>query len=237
MRDLNIDTTCSRIPVAAYQPESEVVERSCAAPDRRRVLHMRRWRQALVALVLTLSGTTAHATQYIYDALGRLVEVIATNGTTITYSYDAAGNITSIRQLATGQLAISEVSPDKGLVGDSITIGGDGFSTTPANDLVKFNGAVATVVSATATQLVAKVPSGASSGSVTVTVGSSTATSPQSFTVLVPPTITGFSPATVNPSQSVAITGANIDPVAGATSILVGIEAAVRSPPLARRRP
>ncbi|MBA4026674.1 MAG: hypothetical protein C0473_00380 [Cyanobacteria bacterium DS3.002] len=32
---------------------------------------------------------------YVYDNLGRLVTVTYTNGTVITYSYDAAGNRTS----------------------------------------------------------------------------------------------------------------------------------------------
>ncbi len=58
----------------------------------------------LRACALTLAALcafTAHAgsVNYSYDALGRLAQVVYSNGTTITtisYSYDAAGNRTSV---------------------------------------------------------------------------------------------------------------------------------------------
>lgn len=51
--------------------------------------------------VLALAGLAAHAgsVSYAYDALGRLATVVYNNGTsttTIAYSYDAAGNRTSV---------------------------------------------------------------------------------------------------------------------------------------------
>jgi YD repeat-containing protein len=43
-----------------------------------------------------LSPVAAHAASgsvsYVYDDLGRLVEVVYDDGTTITYTYDAVGN-------------------------------------------------------------------------------------------------------------------------------------------------
>jgi YD repeat-containing protein len=48
------------------------------------------------ALALMLSPVAAHATpgsvSYVYDDLGRLVELVYDDGTTITYTYDAVGN-------------------------------------------------------------------------------------------------------------------------------------------------
>jgi YD repeat-containing protein len=45
---------------------------------------------------VTLLGSNAHAApgsvSYVYDDLGRLVEVVYDDGTTITYTYDDAGN-------------------------------------------------------------------------------------------------------------------------------------------------
>ncbi|PNG53114.1 MULTISPECIES: RHS repeat domain-containing protein [unclassified Variovorax] len=51
--------------------------------------------------VLAVAGFAAHAgsVSYVYDALGRLASAVYSNGsttTTITYSYDAAGNRTSV---------------------------------------------------------------------------------------------------------------------------------------------
>ena len=45
-----------------------------------------------LATALTLSATALAATQYQYDALGRLVRVRYDNGKEIAYTYDAAGN-------------------------------------------------------------------------------------------------------------------------------------------------
>ncbi len=51
-------------------------------------------------VVLALAGVAfAGGVNYTYDALGRLATVVYDNGTTtttITYSYDAAGNRTSV---------------------------------------------------------------------------------------------------------------------------------------------
>jgi hypothetical protein len=65
--------------------------------------------------------------------------------------------------------SITAVSPDTAAAGTLITITGANFNTTAANDTVSFNGTVATVVSATTTQLTVNAPAGGSSGNITVT--------------------------------------------------------------------
>lgn len=56
----------------------------------------------LLSLVLALVlGTAAHATPaitatYSYDGVGRLVSVVYSDGHSITYSYDPAGNRTEV---------------------------------------------------------------------------------------------------------------------------------------------
>src|SRR5208282_1136004 len=68
-----------------------------------------------------------------------------------------------------------------GQVGSKVGILGQGFSSS---SVVKFNGVKATTVTRTgSTFLLATVPSGASDGKVTVTTGTTTLTSPQTFIV------------------------------------------------------
>ena len=47
------------------------------------------------ALLICCGAAEAGTTQYQYDALGRLVEVIFPDGVIVTYAYDQAGNRTS----------------------------------------------------------------------------------------------------------------------------------------------
>jgi hypothetical protein len=103
----------------------------------------------------------------------------------------------------------SGTAPGGGLTGTLVTIVGSNFSTTAAENQVKFNGTATTTASATATQLTASVPQGATSGKITVTVNGQTATSATDFTVLLPPTVTSFSPAYAPPGATVTITGTN----------------------------
>lgn len=181
---------------------------ACAAP-----LHM--WRavlQLLFALLAIFAAPSAVANvQYIYDEAGRLVEVVAPSGESARYSYDAAGNIKSIRRAGVSTVAIGEFTPNQGAIGTAVAIYGSGFSTTAANNLVKFNGTASTVTSATSNRLLVTVPVGAGTGTVSVTVGGSTASSSESFTVLatVPgaPTISGFSPTSGTSGTAVTVSG------------------------------
>lgn len=102
-------------------------------------------------------------------------------------------------------------SPTSATAGTSVTITGTNFSTTAASNTVKFNGTAATVSAATATSLTVSVPAGASTGKITVQVGSQTATSADNFTLISAPapTLTSFSPATGTAGASVTITGTN----------------------------
>jgi hypothetical protein len=70
---------------------------------------------------------------------------------------------------------------------------------------VEFGGVPATVTSITPTYITATIPPGAQTGLVTVTTGSTTLNSLQSFYVL--PNITGFSPPSGPVGTAVTITG------------------------------
>jgi YD repeat-containing protein len=49
----------------------------------------------IVSFSLLTTGS-ASAETYSYDAMGRVVQVVTDDGHTITYTYDAAGNRTSV---------------------------------------------------------------------------------------------------------------------------------------------
>ena len=80
---------------------------------------------------------------------------------------------------------IESVSPTAGAAGTTVTITGSNFSSAAANNLVNFNGTNATVSSASTTALVTVVPSGATSGRLTVATPSGTSNSLVDF--FIPP--------------------------------------------------
>jgi hypothetical protein len=111
---------------------------------------------------------------------------------------------------------ISGYSPTSGPVGTSVTITGTAFTGATS---VTFNGAVASYVVNSDTQITATVPSGASTGPIAVTTGGGTATTnPSVFTVTASPapSISSFSPTSGPAGTSVTITGSALT---GATSV------------------
>lgn len=106
------------------------------------------------------------------------------------------------------QFGVTGCSPASGSIGSTVTITGSGFDTTPANNLVKFNGTPAVVSAATVGSLTTTVPSGATSGQLAVQVGSLVALGPN-FSVAVG--ITGFTPSSGSAGTSVVLSGAGFD--------------------------
>ncbi len=110
----------------------------------------------------------------------------------VQYRYDAAGNVVAIDRINAAPITLSSVLPSSGSIGTAVAIAGTGFSPTIAANAVAFNGVAAIVIAASATSLTAVVPTGATTGKVTVRVAGNTATSAQDFVVttgapIVPP--------------------------------------------------
>lgn len=144
-------------------------------------------------LFLGLLALPAFAGQssYLYDELGRLAAEVDDQGNAAVYTYDAVGNLLSISRsdAAPTGLSITLFNPQRGPEGEEVTIFGAGFSLTPADNQVAFNGTTAQVVSSTATQIVARVPVGATTGPIAVTNLNGSATTTASFTVTEPASI------------------------------------------------
>lgn len=159
---------------------------------------------ALLATHLLAWPLHAATTQYSYDAMGRLIQAARSDGSVVQYQYDDNGNVVAINRLSVATLSIAGLTPLIGHVGATVTVSGTGFSAVLADNTVKFGAIVATVNTATGTQLVVTVPQGASTGPISVTVGATTATSAASYVVR-RPTIATFAPTAVNPAQQVTV--------------------------------
>jgi hypothetical protein len=81
---------------------------------------------------------------------------------------------------------ITSFTPTAGSIGTTVTITGTNFNTTAANNIVYFGAVKGTVITATTTQLLVKVPTGATYQPITVTVNGLTAYSSASFIITFP---------------------------------------------------
>jgi len=110
--------------------------------------------------------------------------------------------------VATGDKPFVNLEPTEktGYVGASVGMFGQGFSSA---SVVKFGGVAATSVTLSGTTyLTAVVPKGAHTGPVTVTTGTTTLTSPQTYKVK--PKITSFTPSSGPPTTLVSINGTGL---------------------------
>jgi len=98
---------------------------------------------------------------------------------------------------------ITAFTPTSGQVGTLVTITGMNLATAPT---VKVNGAAQT---ATVTVLTIVIAPGTTTGPITITTPGGTTTSATPFTVLQPPTITGFTPTSGGVGAVVKLTGTN----------------------------
>jgi YD repeat-containing protein len=136
---------------------------------------------ALVGLLVSNAGAQVYT--YAYDELGRLIAVVDPSGNAGVYNYDSVGNLLSITNTTASTVSIFTFTPNNGTSGITVTIYGDGFSTTPSQNTVTFNGKFATVTASTVATITTSVPTGATNGPIKVTNVNGTATSSESFMV------------------------------------------------------
>ncbi len=115
---------------------------------------------------------------------------------------------------------ITSISPSVAPGGTSVTIAGRGFGPSAGTSVVSFNGATAATTAWTATSIQAAVPSGASSGPVTVTVGGARSAG-YPFSVQVP-VIYSLEPASGAPGTAVTLAGSGFETQQGASSVTLG---------------
>ncbi|MCR9264069.1 MAG: IPT/TIG domain-containing protein [Flavobacteriaceae bacterium] len=134
----------------------------------------------------TVEFNGTEATVSIASATLLTVEVPngATSGKiTVTVDGQTAQSSTDFTVLDPTTVSISGFAPDQENVGAQVIIEGANFDPNTANNTVEFNGVAAQVTAANGTNLTVTVPEGATTGTITVTVGQQTVESATAFTV------------------------------------------------------
>ena len=168
--------------------------------------------------------TQSQATTYQYDGNGRLRAATNSLGDSAIYGYDTRGNVLSIQRITGSPLNITAFSPQYGEPGVQVSISGSGFGTTTSANVVRFNGTSAAVLTASASQLLVMVPFNATSGKISVTTGGNTVVSTDTFNIAqlgLPPQISGFTPTSGNPGTVVTLSGTDLSPYPGQTTVRV----------------
>jgi large repetitive protein len=129
-----------------------------------------------------------------------------TNGV-LTVTSAAGTGTSSTTFTIIGAPTISSISPVTGTIGSSVVINGTSFNSVTS---VKFNGTAATYTKNSDTKITATVPAGATTGKISVTNPAGTASSSQTFTVLLAPTISTITPTSGLPGATLTINGSNL---------------------------
>jgi hypothetical protein len=171
------------------------------------------------ATSVTFNGTVAAFTAGTDTQLTATVPSGATSGpisvTTSAGTGTSSGSFT-VTTVASAP-TISGFTPTSGPVGTSVTVNGSGFTGATS---VTFNGASASFTVGSNTQLTATVPSGATTGLISVTNPAGTGTSANGFTVTTAPAgpaITSISPTSGMVGTSVTITGTGLSGIISVT--------------------
>jgi hypothetical protein len=149
-----------------------------------------------VGTLLTITGTNLSSALAV-DFYGAQAPITSATATQVTVAVPANAttgpitvvtfecNVTSTHSFKVTSPDIGSVSPMTSAVGAKVTIRGANL----AKAQVSFNGVAAKMKSDTATRIIVTVPTGAKSGTITVTTKMGSATSTQSFTVTTTPSL------------------------------------------------
>lgn len=188
-------------------------------------------RSGLAGSVIKITGYnfSAEADENEVKFNGNAVTIVSASETTLQVKLPATVSSGPVTILVNGRLAtgpsftlaaegtpvITELQPDHGPVNSVVVLKGENFSTTASQNEVKFAGnAVAIVQSATAKELIVRVPQGAVSGPITVIKEGKTGTSPDyTISSRLVPVVTSLSPLSVKRGATVTINGANFKTV------------------------
>jgi large repetitive protein len=158
------------------------------------------------ATAVTIDGVAATITNNTSTRVIATVPVGATTGKIVVTT--ANGTATSSTDYTVNHCAptIASFSPTSGVVGSTVVISGDDFTGTVT---VKFGTVNAAFTVNSDSQITTTVPTGASTGKITVTNDIGSTSSGSNFTLIQAPTISSFSPSNGPAGTEVTINGTN----------------------------
>ena len=173
-----------------------------------------------------LSGATAvrfngvNASSFTVVAATQITAVVPPNATSGPISIVIpSGTLTSAASFSILP-SITSVSPTSGFAGATVTINGTNLIDATS---VRFNGVSTPFSAVSSTQITTTVPAAGTTGTITVSNDAGAGSSPSPFTVLVVPTISGFTPASGGIGDVVTINGSGF--VAGLQVSFNGVPA------------
>jgi YD repeat-containing protein len=153
------------------------------------------------------NGTTATVATASTTVLTTTVPEGATMGTiSVTVASVTATSVASFTVGTGGVPTLSSFSPAVGGYGDTITLTGTNYDTTPINNRVSFTSAMGAVATASSTSITVPVPSTAQTGPIAVSTIYGKATSAQEFYVAPP----GVAAADVQYTGRVTVDGSTV---------------------------
>ncbi len=167
--------------------------------------------QTVILTGTNFTGTTAvkfngTSADFTIDSDTAITTTVPSGATTGKITVTSPGGTATSATDYTVVPFISSLEPNSGIVGDDVVISGLSFNGVTA---VKFNGTPAFFRLDSETSIATIVPTGATTGHITLTYAGGTTSSDSVFTVYHPITITSFTPTIGDAGSTVNITGAH----------------------------
>jgi len=164
---------------------------------------------------VTFNGIAAGITAWNSTAITTTVPIGAVTGPVIVNVAGTPSN--GVVFVTPGSPNISSLNPTAGLAGTTVVITGTDFGATQGTSTVIFNGTLASPTSWQPTQIVVTVPTGATSGNVTVTA--SGVTGAAAYFAVAGPVVSSLSRTSGEAGSEIAIYGSNFGATQGTSTV------------------
>jgi YD repeat-containing protein len=166
-----------------------------------------------------VTWTQAGTSQTITMATSVYIGLAVTSNSTSSLGTATFDNVTTTGGEPPPTPAITSISPTSGGIGASVTLAGYYFGASQGSSQIKFNGVAATsITSWSDSQIVAAVPSSATTGPVVVVVSGIGSNNNYVFTVY-NPVISSLSPSTAPAGASVTLAGSGFGAAQGSSTV------------------